>query len=29
VRLHPANAKTFFALVQKSGKDNTTISIVR
>jgi lipoprotein-anchoring transpeptidase ErfK/SrfK len=29
VRLHPANAKAFFALVQKSGKDNTTISIVR
>lgn len=29
VRLHPANAKTFFALVQQSGKDNTTISIVR
>lgn len=29
VRLHPDNAKTFFSLVQKSGKENTLISIVR
>ena len=29
VRLHPDNAKTFFQLVQKSGKENTLISIVR
>lgn len=29
VRLHPDNAKTFFGLVQKSGKENTLISIVR
>ncbi len=29
VRLHPDNAKTFFSLVQLSGKENTLISIVR
>ena len=29
IRLHPDNAKTFFQLVQKSGKENTLISIVR
>jgi len=29
VRLHPDNAKTFYQLVQKSGKENTLIAIVR
>jgi lipoprotein-anchoring transpeptidase ErfK/SrfK len=29
VRLHPANAKTFFNLVKVSGKENTIISVVR
>ncbi len=29
VRLHPDNAKRFYSLVMKSGRDNTTISIVR
>jgi lipoprotein-anchoring transpeptidase ErfK/SrfK len=29
VRLHPENAKIFFQLVQKSGRENTTITIVR
>jgi lipoprotein-anchoring transpeptidase ErfK/SrfK len=29
VRLHPDNAKKFFALVMKNGRDNTTITIVR
>jgi lipoprotein-anchoring transpeptidase ErfK/SrfK len=29
VRLHPSNAKIFYQLVQKSGKDNTLVSIVR
>jgi lipoprotein-anchoring transpeptidase ErfK/SrfK len=29
VRLHPANAKTFFNLVKVSGKENTLISVVR
>ena len=29
IRLHPDNAKTFFSLVQKNGKENTLISIVR
>jgi hypothetical protein len=29
VRLHPANAKIFFQLVQQSGLDSTMIAIVR
>jgi lipoprotein-anchoring transpeptidase ErfK/SrfK len=29
VRLHPDNAKLFYALVRKSGKENATVSIVR
>ena len=29
VRLHPDNAKKFFSLVMKNGRDNTTITIVR
>jgi lipoprotein-anchoring transpeptidase ErfK/SrfK len=29
VRLHPDNAKTFYSLVRKSGKENTLISVVR
>ena len=29
IRLHPDNAKTFFRMVQTSGKESTLISIVR
>jgi lipoprotein-anchoring transpeptidase ErfK/SrfK len=29
VRLHPANAKIFYKLVQENGKENTLVSIVR
>ncbi len=29
VRLHPANAKIFYKLVQTNGKENTLVSIVR
>lgn len=29
IRLHPDNAKTFFKLVQASGKESTLISVVR
>jgi lipoprotein-anchoring transpeptidase ErfK/SrfK len=29
VRLHPANAKIFYKLVQEYGKENTLVSIVR
>lgn len=29
IRLHPDNARTFFKLVQSSGKESTLISIVR
>jgi hypothetical protein len=29
VRLHPDNAKVFFALVKDAGLDNSLISIVR
>ena len=29
VRLHPANAKIFYKLVQQNGKENTLVSIVR
>ncbi len=29
VRLHPANAKIFYKLVQKNGKENTLVSVVR
>ena len=29
IRLHPDNAKTFFRMVQSSGKESTLISVVR
>lgn len=29
IRLHPDNARIFFKLVQASGKENTTITVVR
>jgi lipoprotein-anchoring transpeptidase ErfK/SrfK len=29
VRLHPDNAKVFYSLVRKSGKENTLITVVR
>lgn len=29
IRLHPENAKIFYALVMKNGRDNTTITIIR
>lgn len=29
IRLHPENAKIFYALVMKNGRENTTIAIIR
>jgi lipoprotein-anchoring transpeptidase ErfK/SrfK len=29
IRLHPENAKIFYSLVQKNGRENTTITIIR